>query len=327
VVVVVTAPETAGTRSSRPAWSQRVRAAVVVGHGLVRGTVVELFRDRVTGLAAEAGFWALCSLPPLALGVLGTLGYLHGLLGAHIENQIRSHVLSAARTVLSPHTVATTVGPVLNSVLHSGRADVISIGFVISLWSGSRAMNVYVDAITIAYEMHGIRGVVRGRLMGFAIYVVAVVAGIVVLPLLVAGPEIVSTVIPKGVVSAGYWPVLAVASIAMLATLYHVSLPVQNLWRRTLPGAVVALALWLLFSFLLRLYLSTQVHATSAYGQLGAVVAVLFWLYVTALSVLVGAELNAEVERRWPTVASAVAAKAGRGDADIGARIPWRRRP
>ncbi|HVA60413.1 MAG TPA: YihY/virulence factor BrkB family protein [Mycobacteriales bacterium] len=293
---------------------------------LVRGTVVELFRDRVTGLAAEAAFWALLSLPPLALGVLGTLGYLHGVLGADTINDIRLEVLKAAQAVLAPHTVTTVVQPILNNVLTSGRAGVVSIGFLISLYSGSRAMNVYVDAITIAYELHGIRGIIRSRLVSFAIYLAGVVVGIAVLPLLVAGPKLVSRALSSTVVGILYWPVVAVVSTALLATLYHVAVPVRVPWRRTLPGAAVALALWLLGSYLLRLYLSTQVTGTSAYGQLGAVVAVLIWLYITALAVLVGAELNAEIDKLWPTPVTAAARSAGRANADIGARQSWLQR-
>jgi membrane protein len=293
---------------------------------VIRGTFAETFHDRVTGLAAEAGFWALLSLPPLALGVLGTIGYLHGVLGADTVDDIRHVVLKAAHTVLARHVVATTVRPVLSEVLAHGRSEVVSIGFLLSLWSGSRAMNVYVDAITIAHGLHGIRGVVRGRLTSLAIYLGGVFVGIVALPLLVAGPRLAALVVGHTTESVLYWPVVAAVSTAALATLYHVSLPVRTGWWRTLPGAAVALLVWLLGSALLRLYLGSQVRATSAYGQLGAVVAVLLWLYITALAVLIGAELNGEIDKLYPSPATAAARAAGRGDADIGARVPATRR-
>ena len=78
------------------------------------------------------------------------------------------------------------------------------------------------------------------------------------------------------------------------------SVPVRTPWRRDLPGAALALAIWLVGSFILRYYLGATVSSTSAYGSLSAAIAVLFWLYVTALAVLIGAGLNAVVDRMWP---------------------------
>ena len=72
----------------------------------------------------------------------------------------------------------------------SPRFDVISIGFVLALWSGSRALNVFVDTITIMYGLGGRRGIVRTRMLSFTLYVVGLVVGVVVLPLVLAGPRL-----------------------------------------------------------------------------------------------------------------------------------------
>ena len=93
--------------------------------------------------------------------------------------------------------------------------------------------------------------------------------------------------------------------MAFLTSLYHVSVPVRTPWRRDLPGAAVALVIWIVGSVLLRIYLDTSVDSTSAYGSLAAPIAVLFWLYVTALAVLIGAGLNAVVDKLWPFVPTA----------------------
>src|SRR5207244_2058219 len=99
---------------------------------------------RVTGLAAEAAFFALLSLPPLAIGLTGTLGYLNGVIGADKILQIKAHILSGASTVLSGPGLEKLDG-LLTNLLTNGHPDLISIGFVLALWAGSRAMNVYVD--------------------------------------------------------------------------------------------------------------------------------------------------------------------------------------
>jgi membrane protein len=274
------------------------------------GTVVSktmdgIVTDRVTGLAAEVAFFAIVSLPALLLAVIGTLGYFHSIVGQGNINDIENTIIDAARQVLSRSTVDGTVRPIIHDVLGGGRADAASIGFLVSLWSGSRAMSTYMDAITIAYDLEGRRSWLTKRVLAYVLFAGAVFVGIVLLPLLVIGPQLLQQAVqnaPGGwaetLVSAAYWPVVALMSIASIATLYHVATPVRTPWRRDLPGAVLALAIWVGGSVLLRFYLASV--PDSAYGSLGAPVAVLLWLYVTALAVLIGAEFNSAVSQVWP---------------------------
>ncbi len=158
----------------------------------------------------------------------------------------------------------TVIEPTLDDVLSRGRAAVISIGFLIALWAGSRALNVFVDTITIMYGMGGKRGLVRTRALSFVLYLVFLVAGVVVLPLILAGPTLVNRVLPVGLEFIGslYWPVVLLGSACMLATLYHLSVPVRTRWRADLPGAAITVAMWVGGSLLLRFVLS-QVHRNS----------------------------------------------------------------
>jgi len=80
-----------------------------------------------------------------------------------------------------------------------------------------------------------------------------------------------------------------------------VSVPVRTPWHRDLPGAVLALLIWIVGSFGLRIFLAGSLSGVSVYGPLSAAIAVLAWLYVAALAVLIGAALNAEIDRLWPT--------------------------
>jgi membrane protein len=163
-------------------------------------------------------------------------------------------------------------------------------------------MNVYVDTITIAYGLSGVRGVIRTRLRAFFLYVGGLGVGLLVIPLLVAGPTLALRWLPESarVLHLLYWPVLVVVSIAFLALLYFLSVPVRTAWFRGAPGAAVALGIWVLGSLILRLYLGGPASGISVYGSLGAAIAVLAWLYVTALAVLIGAGLNAEIDKLWP---------------------------
>ncbi|GAA4151565.1 hypothetical protein GCM10022416_48880 [Actinomadura keratinilytica] len=305
------AGDAAGPAGERPA----VRA---VAWGLVRDTAVAAFRYRVTGLAAEAAFFALLSLPPLVIGLVGLMGHLRGLLGTGAVGEIRAWVIARAETVLTGPAVDSVVVPLIDEVIRGGSPNIVSLSFVFTLWAGSRATNVYVDTITIAYGLSGVRGVVRTRLRAFFLYLVGLVVMLVVLPLLVVGPALLRRALPEegaGYVMAAYWPVVVTLSILFLALLYHMSIPVRTSWWRQVPGAVLALVMWIVGGFLLRLYLSGSLSGgISVYGPLSASIAMLAWLYVAALAVLVGAALNAEIDRRWPSGDTARARAAAAAD-------------
>jgi membrane protein len=276
---------------------------------LLKDTFRSCMEYRVTGLAAEAAFFVLFSLPPLLLGLVGALGYLDSVIGAHTIDHIRQNILTASGTVLSDKGVNQLVRPLVNDVFRAGRPDVISLGFVIALWSGSRAVNVFVDTITIMYGLEGHRGVVRTRLLSFGLYLIALVVGAIVLPLMVAGPGAVISLLPQiaGAVRVLYWPVVIVLSVVFLTTLYHVSVPVRSPWSEDIPGALVALLIWVLGSFILRIYLVHAIEGPTIYGSLAAPVAVLLWLCVSAFAVLVGAAVNAAIDHIWPSLETSAA--------------------
>jgi membrane protein len=204
--------------------------------------------------------------------------------------------------VLTGQSVHTVVEPLLDEVLRGGRVELVSLSFLVSLWAGSRALNVYVDTITIAYGLSGVRGVIRTRLRAFVLYIGGLGVGLVIIPVLVAGPTLVLHWLPEGarVLHLLYWPVLILVSVVFLALLYYLSVPVRTAWWRGVPGGAVALAIWVLGSLILRLYLDGSASGVTVYGSLGAAIAVLAWLYVTALAVLIGAALNAEIDKLWP---------------------------
>ncbi|MET8665409.1 YihY/virulence factor BrkB family protein [Streptomyces tendae] len=279
---------------------------------LLKDTVNSCMEYRILGLAAEAAFFTLLSVPPLLLSLLGLLGYVDSWIGADTTESLRNNILDASRAVLSEKGVKQITEPILDDVMKGGRPDVISIGFLFALWSGSRAVNVFIDTITVMYGLDGVRGIVRTRLMAFLLFIVALVIGSIALPLMVAGPDAVVRVVPWSttVVQVLYWPVVIILSVAFLTTLYHVSVPVRSPWIEDVPGALVALAMWVLGSFLLRIYLTSTVEGPTIYGSLAAPVAVLLWIGVSAFAVLVGAAVNAAIDRVWPAAATAAAREA-----------------
>jgi membrane protein len=291
--------ERAKAKSRR--WLERATRAREPAWRVIAQTVGACFRYRVTGLAAEAAFFAILSLPPLIFGLAGAIGYVAGRFNVRTITSFREQILALASRALTPDAVNTVIAPTLDDVLSGGRFDVISIGFVLALWSGSRALNVMVDTITIMYGLAGKRGIIRTRALSFSLYVVFLLAGIVLLPLVLAGPSFVDRVLPSRleIVSNLYWPVVLLGSVCVLATLYHLAIPVRTRWRADLPGAALTLLMWIGGSALLRLVLGLST-GTSIYGPLAAPIAVLIWLYVISIAMLVGAAFNAAVDKVWP---------------------------
>jgi membrane protein len=286
--------ETAGT-----ATRQRTRTVL---WQLLSDTVAVCFRYRVTGLAAEAGFFALLSLPPLLLGLVGSIGYLGNWVGDETVAEVEDRIIEIAGEVLTADSVRDVIEPTLRDVFEGGRFDIISIGFLIALWSGSRALNVFIDTISIMYGLGGRRGIIRSRILSFSLYIVALLIGIVVVPLILVGPTLLADLLPTQVnfLNLLYWPVATILSVVSLTSLYHISVPVRTPWRRDLPGAVLTMLIWYVGSFVIRWIISASVGGASIYGPLAAPIVLMIWLYVLAIAMLIGAALNAAIEKRWP---------------------------
>lgn len=278
----------------------RVPGAVPLAR-LTMETIRVCMRYRVTGLASEAGFFALLSLPPLVLGLFGGVGYIGRWLGPGTVHQVTVAIQTYASRFLTDDSMTQVIVPTMDDVLRNGRFDIISFGFVLSLWSGSRALNVFVDTISIMYGQSGVRGIVHTRALSFSLYLVALVVGVIVLPLVLIGPSLLSDLLPDRVqfLRLLYWPVVVTVTVASLTTLFHISTPRRSAWLRDVPGAVLTLFIWLLTSFFLRRSLGATVGGTSIYGPLAAPIVVLIWLYFLAIAILIGAALNAAVRHLW----------------------------
>jgi len=275
---------------------------------LLRRAWSKAWQDRIFGLSAETAFWQLLSLPPLFLALLGSLGYISGQLGSVTVNRVEQQLVEVFGRAFTPGVVDQLVAPIISEVLRRGRPDVISIGFLLSLWAGSSATSTFVNTITIAYDMRDVRGAVRSRLLALWLYLLTVVIGVVLLPLLVLGPSEVVKLAPQSVrgdvvwlVGHLYWPSVIVLLLLGLVTLYHLAPPRRLRWLAGLPGALLAMGVFILGGVLLRHYITFVVTRAFSYGALAAPIAALLFLYLLAFAVLLGAELNAAIEQTWPS--------------------------
>ena len=274
---------------------------------IVVTTVGSCLRHRVTGLAAEAAFFAVLSVPPLIFMLAGGIGIVSDRFTPAQIADVRSAIIDLSQRALTDRAVDRIIIPTIDDVLNEPRFDVISLGFVLALWSGSRALNVFIDTITVMHGLGGHRGIVKTRALSFLLYVLAMITGIVTVPLVVAGPTLVQRVLParSEFLMTFYWPTVIVICICFLATLYHVSVPVRTNWSFNLPGATFALGAWVAGSALLRWVLTvTAADSRSVFGPLAAPIAVLLWLYLLALAVLIGAAVNAAFDTVFPQKAT-----------------------
>jgi membrane protein len=148
---------------------------------------------------------------------------------------------------------------------------------------------------------------VRSRLLALWLFLGTVLLGVIVLPMLVLGPDLLRRAFPKSVrptvatlISAGYYPLLVLILLLGLTTFYKLAPPRRLPWHRGLPGAGLALLVFLAGSAGLRTYISFILDHNHAYTTLAAPIAALLFFFVLALGVLVGAEFNAAIQERSP---------------------------
>lgn len=292
--------------------SRRAAARVALTPAKLWELVKETFKGaieyRITGLAAEAAFFTILSLPPLIFGLAGAIGFVVQTLDVGEIDELRNEVLALASQLLTANAIDEVIAPTLDDVLGGGRADIISLGFLIALWSGSRAMNVVIDTISIIYGKAGTRSLLRLRALSFVVYLAILLVSALMIPLVLAGPGVIAALLPWNLrwLIRLYWPIVLLGSVALLTTVFHRSLPERTRWRADLPGAFLTMGLWTGGSWLLRRALSASLGSTSLYGPLAAPIALLAWFYVMAIALLIGAAFNAACERVWPGIAGRI---------------------
>jgi membrane protein len=292
-----------GRPAGEPTGGQARRAPL----RLISRTATKAWNDSFISLSAQAAFWMTLSLPPLLLGMLGSLGFVAGWFGPATVEAAQREIVRWATTVFSADVVNQIIRPTVSDILTHGHSSIVSVGFVISLWAGSSALASLVDSITAAYEQHTVRHPVWQRIFALLLYAVALIGSVFVLPLTALGPSLIPDLFPAAVrhtvavlLSIFYYPGLGVLLMVGLATLYKVVLPNKLPWHRGLPGAVVAMAVFLITSTGLRFYISWVGGTGYTYGALATPIAYLLFSFFIAMAILLGAEFNSAIEEIWP---------------------------
>lgn len=276
-------------------------------HRLVWRTIVKSWDDGIVGWAAQAAFWQVLSLPPLLLGLLGSVGYVSGWFGPDTVEVIYERILAFANRTFSANVVSDLIKPTVDNVLGRGRVGVISVGFILSLWAGSAAVSCFVASIVRAHDQHQVRNPVWQRIFALFLYVVFLVVSVFILPLVALGPNYLHEIVPESwdpivtnLIDYGYFPFVAALMLIVLTTLYHLALPNPLPWHRLVGGAVVAGIFFWVASYILRIYLTVIVRAGYTYGALATPIAFLLFAFFLGFAIVIGAEFNAAVQSLWP---------------------------
>jgi membrane protein len=270
--------------------------------------------DSLFGLSSQAAFWSAMSTAPILLALLGFAALVAPLYGSETLGTIHELIQSLLNSVFDAEVADNLVGNTVSTILSNASSDVISVGLLISLWAGSSSMSAFVEAITVAYRQHEYRHPVVERFFALGLYLVALVSGVILLPLLAIGPDYIIQLFPSDLrgtvetaISISYFPVLGIAIVLLLTTLYKVAPKLRHPWKRGLPGAVLATVVFIVASFGLRLYLSYVYSHGLTYGALATPITFLLFYYFAAMAIILGAQMNNALLEYFPMKPNALA--------------------
>jgi membrane protein len=255
-------------------------------------------RDKLSMIAAGVAFYGLLAVFPALIALVSVYGLV-------FDPQQVSNQVAALRGVLPPQA-ADLVFQQLSELAQMNRSS-LGVGSIVAvlvaLWSASAGMRTLMEALNVAYEEEEKRGTIKFYGTALLLTLGAIVAAAVSIAVVVALPAALKLLglgtLLENVISYARWPLLAAAMIAGLAVLYRYA-PSRHepRWKWVSWGAGIATVLWLIGSALFSLYVTQFGNYNKTYGSMGAVVILLTWFLLTAYALLIGAEINAEMERQ-----------------------------
>ncbi|HEX7967087.1 MAG TPA: YihY/virulence factor BrkB family protein [Stellaceae bacterium] len=265
---------------------------------ILKRVAADISRDNVSLMAAGVAFYGLLSLAPGFTALVA----LYGLVFDPSQVQVQVATLEG----LIPEEARKLIADQLIGIVQNS-SSTLGIGFVtslaIALWSANSGTSALIMALNVAYGEREKRSLLRYYGGTLLLTAGAVLFGIVSLVLVAIIPAVVG-LLPLGefgriLVDWIRWPVLVLLFATALSVVYRYA-PSRNepRWSWVSPGAVAATVLWIVGSALFSLYVREFATYNKTYGSLGAVVVLLMWFWLSAYSVILGAELNAEMEHQ-----------------------------
>lgn len=283
----------------------------------------QINKDDVFGRAAQLAYYFLLALFPLLIFMTTLLGYFAG-----AGSKVREGLFSYLATVVPPQA-ATLINDTLNGVTQGASGGKLSFGILATLWAASNGMGAISSSLNAAYNVEEARPWWKARLTSIGLTVA--LAGLIIsaLALILFGHEIAEGVANKfglgGVFTFTWkllqWPLVLAFVLLAFALIYYLAPDLHHAsWQWVTPGSAIGVGLWLAASFAFKIYLEYFDSYSATYGALGAVIVLMLWLYLTGTAILIGGEINSEIEN--------AAAEAGKPDAkERGEKSPGEKEP
>jgi membrane protein len=267
----------------------------------LKRTFTEFKEDELTDRAAALTYYGVLSIFPALIALVSIVGLVFD------PARVTKALTDTVSSVGPASAVETFKGPIETITKSSGTAGIMLIvGVAAALWTASGYVGAFMRAANVIYEVEEGRSIVKLRPLQMLVTLVLVLLlALVLVALVLTGPlaEAVGSAVGLGSAAVtawdiAKWPVLLAVVVAMIALLYYAS-PNAKLRgvKSILPGAAVAVVVWLIASAGFAFYVANFGSYDKTYGALGGVVVFLVWAWLTNVAILLGAELNAERER------------------------------
>jgi membrane protein len=265
---------------------------------IARRVKEQIRRDRLSIIAAGVAFYGLLAIFPGLVALVAT----YGLFADPVR--IEQHVASLS-SILPPEAAQVVMTQLRDLVSTNRTALGLGAigGLLVALWSASSAVRTLMEALNVAYKEEERRGIIRFYGTALVLTFGGVIAVIVAIALVVGLPAFLNLIgldwLVQTVVSLARWPILALLAVVAFAIIYRYGPSrAQPRWHWVSWGATIAVALWIFGSALFSLYVTRFGNYNETYGAAGAIVILLMWFLLSSYAILIGAEINAEMERQ-----------------------------
>lgn len=266
---------------------------------LAKRVWAEIQQDDVLGRAAQLSYYFLLALFPLLIFLTSVIGIALGA-GTGLRQSLFNYLAQ-----VMPPSAFQLIDATMVEISKGSSGGKLSFGLLAALWAASNGMGAISEALNVAYDVKESRPWWKHRLGAIGLTVALSVLIISALLLVLYGGRIVEALAASYGFSAVFvttwkiaqWPIVLAFMLMAFALIYYFAPDLrEQKWTWITPGAVVGVALWLIASFAFRTYLHFFDSYSATYGSLGAVIILMLWLYLTGLAVLIGGELNSELE-------------------------------
>ena len=266
---------------------------------LAKRAYSETLEDNILGYAAQLSYYFLLALFPALLFLTSLLGYFAG-----TDNQLRTGLFRYLSAVL-PGEASQLVAKTVNDVTAGSGGGKLSFGVLATLWAASNGMTAISESLNAAYELKETRPWWKVRLVAIGLTLALSFLIISSLVLVLYGHDLADTIAVRFGLGAAFaltwkivqWPIVLIFVLLAFAIIYYFAPDARDQdWKWITPGSIVGVALWLLVSFAFKTYLTHFGNYSATYGSLGAVIILMLWFYFTGAAILVGGEINSEIE-------------------------------